>query len=739
MRKIALFFFLLFFFTEITRAQDNFPPVFELKTDSVLSAVLPDQYWQILEDEGGKYNFNQVSTSPLREKFHYDSSRQINFHIPIYWFRFSVRNITNHPLKISFYETFKSISDWYITDANGKVIHKTGGLTTPWSMNDNLKFPAYFQFSPYFMPLVIDSGATLEILNRVYFDYFTQNFTFPKKLNIYFGSTEKGILQNSVVNESHYFNSVHDAFLFGFMLLAAIFNFFSYLIIREKTYLYFALYVFFLGFGRFNIDSEFYLVFLREHPGFYAYFNIFFWTFVDFFLTLFLLSLLNTKKYYPRWQRFILWFNILNTTLYLLHPFIDYSLRGTGSWGAGNLIIYFSSCILYLCLGITLFMHLKRKIFFDRRFLIAIIPSFVIWAVGLTLFNFVQFYQFWFHWRVGDFMLMVNREWHMIETVCLVWQVLCFSWLLFHWFVELKQQVVKNELEKEIERNQLIDGQRIELEKQVSRRTLELKQSLENLKSTQSQLIQSEKMASLGELSAGIAHEIQNPLNFVNNFSEVNTELIDELQAELKLGNAKEALSISGNIRDNEQRISHHGRRADAIVKGMLQHSQVSAGKMEPADLNGIADEYLRLAYHGLRAKDKEFKVLLKTDYDDTIGEINIISQDMGRVLLNLYNNAFYSVNERGKAETHDYDPTVSVTTRKLNGKVEICVGDNGCGVPQKIMDKIFQPFFTTKPTGLGTGLGLSISYDIIKGHGGELKVESVDGLGAKFIIQIPC
>ena len=262
--------------------------------------------------------------------------------------------------------------------------------------------------------------------------------------------------------------------------------------------------------------------------------------------------------------------------------------------------------------------------------------------------------------------------------------------------------------------------------------------TLTELKSTQAQLVQSEKMASLGELTAGIAHEIQNPLNFVNNFSEVNKELIEDLKEEAKAGNNKEVITIADDISANEEKINHHGKRADAIVKNMLQHSRTSTGQKEPTDINAFADEYLRLSYHGMRAKDKTFNAIMKTDFDHSIGKINIIPQDMGRVLLNLYNNAFYAVAEKAKQLADSYEPMISVSTKKINNKVELTVKDNGNGIPQKIVDKIFQPFFTTKPTGEGTGLGLSLSYDIIKAHGGEIKVASKEGEGTELIIQLP-
>ncbi|MBS1918603.1 MAG: GHKL domain-containing protein [Bacteroidetes bacterium] len=267
-------------------------------------------------------------------------------------------------------------------------------------------------------------------------------------------------------------------------------------------------------------------------------------------------------------------------------------------------------------------------------------------------------------------------------------------------------------------------------------------ETLEELQATQKQLIQSEKMASLGELTAGIAHEIQNPLNFVNNFSEVSCELIEELKSERAKvkGERDEDLEneILNDIEQNLQKINHHGKRADAIVKGMLQHSRKSEGKKEPTDINALCDEYLRLSYHGLRAKDKSFNAEMKTDFDTTLSKLNVVPQDIGRVMLNLFNNAFYAISERQKAEGERFKALISVQTKNSEKRIFISVSDNGNGIPTSIKEKIFQPFFTTKPTGSGTGLGLSLSYDIIKAHGGEIKVESKENEGSTFIIQLP-
>jgi len=287
-------------------------------------------------------------------------------------------------------------------------------------------------------------------------------------------------------------------------------------------------------------------------------------------------------------------------------------------------------------------------------------------------------------------------------------------------------------------------------QKQKANKVLEA--TLVNLKSTQAQLIQSEKMVSLGELTAGIAHEIQNPLNFVNNFSEVSNELIKEIQdirhKTQDQGNITEEDEILNDIASNLEKINHHGKRAADIVKGMLQHSRSSSGVKEPTNINALADEYLRLAYHGLKAKDKSFNATIKTEFDASIGNINVIPQDIGRVILNLITNAFYTVSEKQKADGEKssyakasedkYEPTVSVITKKTGDKVLISVKDNGSGIPQKVLDKIFQPFYTTKPTGQGTGLGLSLSYDIVKAHGGEIKVNTKENEGTEFTIHLP-
>jgi len=305
-------------------------------------------------------------------------------------------------------------------------------------------------------------------------------------------------------------------------------------------------------------------------------------------------------------------------------------------------------------------------------------------------------------------------------------------------------QLSEAKLAAEMETHKILENQKQLLEEEVEIRTAELKQSLEDLKNTQTQLVHAEKMASLGELTAGIAHEIQNPLNFVNNFAEVSIELIAEAIHEFPL---QQSISqILDDINQNLEKIHHHGKRADAIVKGMLQHSRTNSGQKEPTDINALAEEYLRLSYHGLRAKDKTFNANFETDFNPNLPKIEIVPQEIGRVLLNLINNAFYAVSERHKKETPtgsktptglEYRPTVTISTKNPGDRIEISVKDNGSGIPEEIKNKIFQPFFTTKPTGQGTGLGLSLSYDIVKAHGGEIRVSSIENQGTEFTITL--
>ncbi len=356
---------------------------------------------------------------------------------------------------------------------------------------------------------------------------------------------------------------------------------------------------------------------------------------------------------------------------------------------------------------------------------------------------------------IDDILQQVLPAWYkQIDIIFGIAGIFSFIWLVAMLIINNKQRkalekerLKAEEKEKEF---QLSEKMKAALAIQVEERTAELNEqkndllhALDELRTTQAQLIQSEKMASLGELTAGIAHEIQNPLNFVNNFSEISNELLTEMVDEINKGNTDEVKDIVKDVQQNLEKILHHGKRADSIVKGMLQHSRSNNNaKKEPTNINALADEYLRLAYHGLRAKDKSFNATLKTDFDASIGNINIIPQDIGRVILNLLTNAFYVTQQKAELKNQpaiqQYEPTVSVSTKTLGDMVEIKVADNGNGIPQKLIDKIFQPFFTTKPTGKGTGLGLSLSYDIVKAHKGNLSVVTKENEGTTFTMTLP-
>ncbi len=384
-------------------------------------------------------------------------------------------------------------------------------------------------------------------------------------------------------------------------------------------------------------------------------------------------------------------------------------------------------------LGLFLYVIYKNPVFKNYRFIIVatmpyLITSFIGTAIHIISFS---YYEKW-----KGYLDNANA--------------FAVLWGFGVWLVTNRQ---RKELEKsrktvEVEKQNtaIVSSMRDELEVQVQQRTAELTRqkeelelALEELKATQAQLIQSEKMASLGELTAGIAHEIQNPLNFVNNFSEVNKELLGEMKEEIAKQNFDEVQAIIDDITGNEEKISFHGKRADAIVKGMLQHSRKNTGQKEATDINDLCDEYLRLSYHGLRAKDKSFNADFKSDFDTSVEKIDIVPQDIGRVILNLLNNAFYAVNEKKKTAENDYKPTVIIRTKKEMDSVMIVVEDNGNGIPQSVIEKIFQPFFTTKPTGSGTGLGLSMSYDIItKEHNGTIQVQSEENVYTRFIISLP-
>jgi len=449
---------------------------------------------------------------------------------------------------------------------------------------------------------------------------------------------------------------------------------------------------------------------------------------IAFFTVIYLRKTFQTKTQYPFWEKIF---------LRIMFACIALQLIESAFHRLSPITIFLSFVIILALAGII---YIEQIFATAKPTMLAILPVIVVSFITHTLqFISTKLYDNW------------NGFFDFAETIA-------FIWMGTQLLINRKQRrALEKERLKRLEeerQNKIMATLKAELEVQVAERTAEitvqkeaLEHALSDLKATQSQLIQSEKLASLGELTAGIAHEIQNPLNFVNNFAEVNTELIDEMTHEIEKGNMEEVRAIANDIKANELKIRHHGKRADAIVKGMLHHSRTSSGVKEPTDINDLADEYLRLSYHGLRAKDKSFNATMKTDFDETIKAIDIISQDIGRVLLNLINNAFYAVAEKKKQETEagrPFEPTVTVKTlgNSLSPdritEVRVSVKDNGNGIPKSVMDKIFQPFFTTKPTGEGTGLGLSLSYDIVKAHGGEFEIHTEEGKYTEFVFTLP-
>lgn len=445
--------------------------------------------------------------------------------------------------------------------------------------------------------------------------------------------------------------------------------------------------------------------------------NWIFWTLLIGFCCVPIFYLLDFNNFIVITLQGSLYVLLYLSLMYIVINALDNKKRGAKIFAFGIFSIVIPIVVIFLLLILI-------PIFGGGKYLISNDPS------GLSLGK-----------KVGLFMgVFVTNGKDVIMSVCLS---LYLSLEYTHISEQLTNKLEENKRLAE-EKQHILASQNELLEHQVNERTAELNASLEALRATQDQLIQKEKLASLGELTAGIAHEIQNPLNFVNNFSELSVDLVQELQEEREkpIEKQDEGLidELLADITQNQEKINHHGKRASSIVKGMLEHSRASTGEKKPTNINELADEFLRLSFHGMRAKDKGFQSDFKTDFEGNLPEIEVIPQDLGRVLLNLINNAFYAVNERkNKKDEADYKPIVVVSTKHLGNSIEITVADNGTGIPKSIKTKIFQPFFTTKPTGEGTGLGLSLSYDIItKGHGGTFSVESKEGEGTKFVLTLP-
>jgi two-component system NtrC family sensor kinase len=759
---------LLFCFTQVIflSAQSSWPPAYEIKSDTAYKQVLEKTFWQTLEDKGGKWTLKDVRMSPLSDKFHTKGLKADGIdttEVHTYWQRYRLKNTMSIDAKIAL-TSFTEFYDVYILKNDSLAGSFKSGYLRKWDERDGLKSASDGTNGiTGSIPLILKP-------NEEFFIYDRRNrndiSNFPITVRIL--STEKLIQEryiDYVDSRTNYYRSIHlqESFVLGLLFLTIFLSFFFFRIVHEKVYLNFALYALFMCINRlWNISYDYTL---WEHPAMTKYVEYlgFAWDVIPFFLIHFFRNFLNTKLTHRLWDKLL-------SIVAIIHPIVGLFMLGwrvySGDWSSFLLTIQ-----LLLNFIIVPLLLLSTQLFFVRKRK-KDIYYLMVGSFPLLLFYIISNSSTFLGQDPLFYTTFFEENFRLLEVICISWLVLSFTLLLTIRFDRLRKENAQQYLdkerlakEKEMEKNELIEKQKIDLEILVNERTADLKKSIDDLKSAQYQLIQSEKMASLGELTAGIAHEIQNPLNFVNNFSEVNTELIDEMKAEIQNENLSEITTIAETIRENQEKITFHGKRADAIVKGMLQHSRTNSGVKEPTDINALADEYLRLAFHGLRAKDKSFNATMKTDFDESIGLINVIPQDIGRVILNLITNAFYAVNEKQKmlSQIHsplqtpypleggdEYVPTVSVKTKKplplsggrglgeTNGFIDVSVSDNGPGIPDTIKDKIFQPFFTTKPTGQGTGLGLSLSYDIVKAHGGELKVETKEGQGSTFIIRLP-
>ena len=727
MKFSGLLFFILVLVIKVA-AQPPQQPVFVFNSDTTTAWFIEERYCQVLADHKASYAIEDISNTALKDSFQTLSGmvNAGNNNAQVNWLRFTIRNDLDKPYEISFTSAALK-ADFYLVDSAGKITHQKTGMDYEPEERDGIKLRNQ---------ILYQMGPKEQL--QVYLRRYAIPAGLPQPLRIQINNGDKILRQIlNEVEEKYYSGQWYKmAFFTGLLLMAAFFNFFFFLTVKDKVYLYFSLFLIFIALSP-PYTQELYL------PRNYYLQKIYsqFINFAVFFLVQFFRTYFQTARTLPKWDKVIKFSSFLIFADVLFVLFLRQRAMGPIN-SIGAFVILLNSVLL----TVTFLVIYKRSGKAGKFFLFAIAPflfsiclilvAFIIGALFSSLSG-MQFNAV-FSWlaKYADSIIFGS----------LGWSAVVFTWALFNSHAEqretLDHQALEKERmakEKEIERNELIAAQKIELEKQVAERTAELKQSLEELQSTQTQLIQREKMASLGELTAGIAHEIQNPLNFVNNFSEVNKELLTELKEGIQSGKMDDVLDLTEDLIANEEKINLHGKRADSIVKSMLQHSRLSAGQKEPTDINALADEYLRLSFHGLKAKDKSFNAKIETAFDPSLPRANIVAQDMGRVFLNLFNNAFYAVMEKAKLREPGYEPLVKVSIARAGDKLLIEIADNGIGIPGNIADKIFQPFYTTKPTGQGTGLGLSLSYEIItKGHDGELKVRSTPAEGAVFFITLP-
>jgi two-component system, NtrC family, sensor kinase len=715
-----------------TYAQNNLPsasmpPAYEIKSDTGLYQSFGSEYVLVIADKNNQWSIDEI----LRTEF-LPITRQTSKNIGQtnwLWYKFRLKN--KMPVDATFcLSTGADQSDFYIIRNGVKDGHYITGNIVQWS-----KKPGFKRANA--IPVTFKPGEEVTVYQKRY-NRYTDTLIYGPHFKISIFSMRRLVLSELKDYETGYvkLGDVYISVLTGIILLAAILNFLLFIETKDKSQLYFSLFLFFCFFGA----SPIFLQLLpREHFRLFEFSNSISDLAIP-FLMLFLRQYFEVFKFYPRWDKILIAIILSASCFSIMEALFPQSITKL----AGNNFPTYVFLLMTVTLLTTVIMCLRKGGEKRRTFIRAIWPL-IFSLVAITVQNLSIYLSF--AWMPPQMASVLQSDFMLyLLLLSIIWATLIFSSFLYRQYGRQEKRILEDQFEKERmirlkeqERNELIAQQKVDLEKEVTDRTAELKQSLETLRSAQNQLIQSEKMASLGELTAGIAHEIQNPLNFVNNFSEVSAELVDEMDEELDKGDIAEAKAIGADLKQNLEKIRHHGKRADSIVKGMLEHSRSASGQKEPTDINQLTDEYLRLSYHGLRAKDKNFNAELVTYFDQKQPKISVIGQDIGRVLLNLFNNAFYAVNQKKKMLNGDYKPEVTVTTLTENDQLIIKVKDNGVGIPDTIKEKIMQPFFTTKPTGEGTGLGLSLSYDmIVKGHGGKIEVDTKIGEYTEFVISLP-
>ena len=662
------------------------------------------QQVSFLEDPAGKLAIEQVSSPAFSGRFTKSKKIILNFGFTesVYWIKFSVHPSYTEPLLLEVAQARLPSVSLFSKNLTGRWKSYEAGYTIP--LEDKpIKhhfqlFPLYQNNTDYFLRIRY-SGAPIPLT----------------------------IWKESVYEQKKLIQLITYGIYLGIMTFVILNNLFLFISLRRFTYLYYTFLV--LLYASFSALNDGYILYLNPtinltplyilnpiiaQPTGLLY-SIFF---------------LNIRKYAPGFYRFALLMAVYFTSYIIWYRFLP-------------TMTVFQISQIHALLGIFLMTFLGIKVGVNGNKL-----GYYFATAYCILFVFALIEIVYIATGSPSY----SSEISYISTGLII-EVFILSYALskrFEWeqkdTEKSKTEAQQLLLEKTQENEQLLLSQNETLEREVAERTnaivqksSELQQSLDTLKATQNQLIQKEKMASLGELTAGIAHEIQNPLNFVNNFAEVSAELAQELEESLQAGDAASVASLSADLRQNMHHIARNGQRASAIVRSMLEHSRSGTDERQPTDLNALAEEYLKLAYHGMRAKDSTFNVQLVTDLDPELGKIELSTQEIGRVLLNLYNNAFYAVRQKQAQQSNGYKPTVSVRTHRQANTVELRVKDNGTGIPESVKQKIFQPFFTTKPAGEGTGLGLSLSYDIVtKGYGGEMTVVSQEGEGTAFVVQLP-